>query len=522
MPLSLNISSEAKRALVVGLLFVFVFFAWEGRQGFSLWDEGYLWYGIQRVMHGEVPIRDFQAYDPGRYYWSALIMWVSGSSGISAVRYTLVILQAAALVPVLAWLGASSNKRGAGTYLFICALTLMVWMVPRHKLFDISISIGLVCVLAAWTLRPTTRRYFGAGAFVGFVAYFGRNHGIYGALASIGILVYLAVRCEDWHAWWRGIASFVVGGFVGYLPMFVTMLLAPGFTSALIESIKFLFDVKSTNLPLPIPWPWLARFGTVGLVDAFRDLTLGMFFLSTLAFGASAIIYVLFCRWRHRAVSPLLVACAFAAIPYAHYAFSRADAGHLAQGIFPTLIGILTLAGTRSALSRYFIAVPLCVASIFAMLPLHPGWQCMGARHCALMNIDGDSLRVDAVAEKDVLLLQKLKRDFGSTGRPFFVAPLLPGAYALLGARSPTWEIYTAWNRSDAFQQDEIARLKQARPAFVVVYDLPLDGREELRYKNTHPLMDQYIKDNFERLEGYSVNPAHEVYRSRDAARGSR
>ncbi|TPG48684.1 hypothetical protein EAH75_09620 [Rhodanobacter glycinis] len=506
-------------AAVIGIISVAISFIWERRQGFSLADEGYLWYGIQRVLSGEVPIRDFQAYDPGRYYWSAFLMWLSGTNGIVAVRDTLAILQGFSLAVVLWWLAITDTRQksvGVGVgFIIIAALVLVAWMGPRHKLYDISISIGLICVLANLVRCSSRINYFSAGLFTGLAAYFGRNHGVYGAVAACGVFFYLSIGCIDWRSWRQGIALYVVGIIVGYLPMLATMLLAHGFTTAFIGSIEFIFKVKETNLPLPVPWPWLASFGTAPPAEALRALLLGLFFVAIAFFACLSICYVLWARKKGRAIPPLLVACAFCAVPYLHYAYSRADMSHLAQGVFPALIGTLALIVSVPSKPRVLAAGALCIASWFTTAQMHPGLQCLERGACVRVTVGNDALRMDQSTARNVELLRQLANQFAPVGQSFFVAPFMPGAYALFRARSPTWEIYTAWPRSDAFQREEIARIAASKPGFILIDDDSLDGRDALRYRNTHPLIYQYIQTNCERVRNFSDETVYHIYRPR-------
>jgi hypothetical protein len=498
--------------ICLGFILTVLMYVWEGHQGFSLLDESYLWYGVQRVMAGEVPIRDFQAYDPGRYYWAAFFMALSGTRGIVAVRVAMLTLQALALMAAISCLVRGVKKTSA-VYVVICALTLCVWMVPRHKLFDIAISIGLVCVLASFARRPSRLSGFMIGLFVGLAACVGRNHGAYGAIASTGLFSYLAIRCEDWQMWRRNIALCFAGAFVGYLPMLAMMCLVRGFAAAFFDSIKFIFEVKATNLPLPVPWPWVASFSGAPEADAVRTVFVGLFFVVVIVFPVGSTIRVVIERIKGRSVNPLLTACAFCSIPYAHFAFSRADLPHLAQSIFPALIGMLFLIMSAPLMLRLIMVSTLCIVSIFTALPMHPGWQCLEGRACERILVGSDVINVDRSTARDVTLFRQLDQQFSPQRRDFYVAPFAPGAYALLDAKSPTWEIYTAWPRNEMFQRQEIQRIQKSEPDFVIITDYALDGREDLRFRNTHPLINQYIQTNYIRVSGLKDNAAYQIYR---------
>ena len=502
--------------LVLATFIVFVLFIWHGTKGFNLWDEGFLWYGAQRVMLGEVPIRDFMAYDPGRYYWSAALMSLWDDNGIMALRGAVAVFQAMGLFVGLLLIARTVKKQNF-LYLLLSAITLVVWMFPRHKLFDISLSILLIGVLAFLVKSPTIRGYIFAGLCVGLVAIFGRNHGIYSVAGSLGVMLWLGLKRTEGPGLIKGFALWTGGVTVGFSPILFMVLLVPGFYSAFWDSIRFLFEMKATNLPLPIPWPWLVNFNSVPLGESIRGVLVGLFFCTTIIFGVLSIVWVLWLKFQNKHVSPALVAASFLALPYAHYAYSRADVGHLAQGIFPLLVGCLVLLATQPAKIKWPLALMLCTASLWVSHVFHPIFQCQISMQCVNIEISGNNLQVDPGTASDIGLLRDLSNQYAPGNQSFIATPFWPGAYALLERKSPMWEIYALFPRPQAFEQAEIERIKIVKPGFALVFDLPLDGRDELRFRNTHPLIHQYILDNFQLLPN-SPNPAYQIYKAKGGA----
>ena len=64
------------------------------------------------------------------------------------------------------------------------------------------------------------------------------------------------------------------------------------------------------------------------------------------------------------------------------------------------------------------------------------------------------------------------------------------------------------------FEKKQIERIEMSRPGFVIVLDFSLDGRDEWRFKNTHPLLYQYITKHFVVVPD-SPNPAYVIYKKK-------
>lgn len=277
------------QSLVISVITVIAFFLWEGNKGINLADEGLLWYGSQRVMLGEVPIRDFISYDPGRYYWSAIIMFLYGDNGIMTLRGAIAIFQTIGLFVGLYLIG-SSSKKSSFFYSLLCALILVAWMHPRHKFFDISLSIIMIGALTLLIKNPTKKSYFIAGFFIGLVAFFGRNHGVYGVVGLLSVLLWSSLQKNDPLNIKIEYRELIAGAVIGFSPLILMLFSIDGFYTAFLDSIPFIFKNDTNNIALQIPYPWRINFISLTLNDAIRKIVIGLLFIALLLGGLVTII----------------------------------------------------------------------------------------------------------------------------------------------------------------------------------------------------------------------------------------
>jgi hypothetical protein len=483
----------------------------EGWRGLSLADEGYLWYGVQRVLAGEVPIRDFLAYDPGRYYWLAGWMRLGGGTGIVALHAADALTGAGAIflgcLTMARW-GGVARARG---WLVLVAAVLWLWLTPGYKMADLGVTIGLIAGLGWLAERPDARGHFLAGLAVGLAAECGRNHALYGLGGSLLLMALTWRERQAVCSLPRAIGAAAGGLTVGYLPVLVMLAFCPGFAASFLESVAQTLARGYTNFPRPIPWPWLARLGPLGPMSFVREVAMGVFFVGLLVFAVGGLGWVARRIRRNRPMSPGLLSCLALGLPYAQYAFSRADIEHLALGIFPALLGTLFLLARGSTAVRWGGGAALAVASVAATFTAQPFW--LGHRYhwTDRIAIDGQTVLVDPETAGQVKLLRQLVERYAPRGENFLAMPDWPGAYSLFDRKSPVWEIYAQHSRSVEFQQAEIRRFEAAAPAFVVLHDFALDGLDEHRFVRTHPELDRYLHEHFRIIPMDGLPPGVEV-----------
>jgi hypothetical protein len=498
-------------ALLFSIAWVTALFLLQRHFDFNIADGGFLWYGAERTLAGDVPLRDFMAYDPGRYWLVAMFMAAVRDHGMVTLRAWMYLVEAVAVCLVVVTVARSSTRV---SFIQLCGIALLasLWMYPEHKTIDIVLSIAIVLVLSLLVEKPTAARFFWTGVYVGASAVIGRNHGLYGVIACLLTVILFSIKHRRQFPLVSRAAWGVLGIGAGYLPIILALIVVPGFGSAFAQSVLLNLHSNSTNLPLPVPWPWLVKFDALAPLDVAQQVAIGLGFVALPLFSLAGVIHLL--RLSGSAISrshAVFAAAVIAAIPYEHYAFSRADTTHLTHSVFPMLIGLICWPEGKKSIKRWMIPV-LFVASAIGMLPLMPRLEALRNGNWQRVTVGADTLVVEPNTAQAILFLQNIDRTFVSPGKTLWVTPLWPSAYPLLGRVSPVWDLYGLFHRDRQFEEAEIRRLQLAPVAVVVVVDGALDGRDDLRFKNTHPLEQQYLETHFKELPSASPAPSIHVY----------
>ncbi|MBD1837179.1 hypothetical protein [Coleofasciculus sp. FACHB-501] len=501
------------KVFLLSLALVTASFILQGNIGINVADEGFLWYGTIHTALGEVPIRDFQSYDPGRYYWGAAWFRIFGNDGILSLRISTAIFQSVGLT-----FGLLSLRRVTQSWsiLTIEGLLLLLWMYPRHKLFEPSIAMAAVYFGILLLERPSLLRHFIAGAFVGLSAFLGRNHGLYTFLSFL-LLIFLIWAKLDRNNLIKRLSLWVAGLFVGYSPMFFMLVLVPGFFNSFVDSIKFLFRFGKTNYPLPVPWVWHPNYSEMNLIESANAFFIGLFFLILPLFNILILIQLFLSKRDALRLKHPLIASTLVSLTYMHHAFSRADLPHLAQSIHPLLIGLISLPSAFQFKFRKSLNIVLLSATLFATVfsvgiasPYYLKATTPPEQYVK-SSITNDALWMDIGSASIIDIFRQINNQFIKQNEGLLIAPPWPGFYPILQRKSPLWDIYLVFPETEDRQKAMIAELRHKNVNWIILGDVASDGRDELRFKNTHPLLWNHFQEDFKVIDTKSLPDNYEL-----------
>ena len=413
---------------VLTLILSFGSFFIDGDVTLNLSDEGYLWYGMRAVNAGQVPIRDFQAYDPGRYIWAAGFSHLFGDD-LVAMRAGCVLFQC---MGILAGLLAVRRLSRDWKFLLPVALIFVMWMIPRYKVFEQSIALMAIYAAVRLVERPTLRQHFVTGIFVGLMAFIGRNHGLY-QFVGFGLAISLLAR-GAWRELPKRMGMWSAGIAAGYLPQWAMLAFVPGYFAAFLALLDRNVTIGS-NVALPVPWPWLLPTGYDPIM-ASNWFAEGFFYCAIVGFIAFAAIRLVFLKRETLPGLAVFFAAACMVPPYAHHTFSRADYVHLAHSV-PGL-SVAILAGCfmmRPDIQRW---LPMTAAGALVFLSALATWMHMPLFAEALspagtfvemkiagrtMHVAKDTAAIVMIGEKLAGTMARLRRTGGSQRRWLVTSP---------------------------------------------------------------------------------------------------
>ncbi len=503
------------RCVSIALILCALSFAAQGWLGFNPQDEAFLWYGVVRTHSGELPLRDFRAYDPGRYLWSAA--WAAWfGDGLVAVRAASAIF---ACIGISAGLLVVSRATRHPIHLVFAGVVFVVWMATPWKLYEPSIALLGVWVATRVLEQPSRARWVACGLFVGIAAFFGRNLGVYSGFGMILVAVHLRWKARE--SWLRSLPALSAGTVVGYAPMLLLIAFAPGFGTAFLDSIAFYLRQSDLNVSRPVPWPWLVHVAQRPFSAVARELSIGaLFALVPLSYAIGAVLAARTRPEKVAHVAPILAAV-FLGIPFFHHASVASESSHLAQCIHPflvvTLCASLAFRAERARRVRVVSWTALGVLTWFAVVSVMPIVRRATApegQEFGVVRVGRDDLWLPPGSAASVNNLRRIIRRNVPEDEPVFVTAQHLAVLPMFERKSPVWDIYPAWPADGAEQDRMLRELESVR--WALVDSRPLGGDPRVKFERTHPRVWSMLHTEFERVPVTRENDELQLLRRKD------
>ncbi len=498
--------------LVVAISFGSFFM--DGSTGINFADEGYLWYGMTAMKAGQVPIRDFHAYDPGRYFWVTGWSYVLGDS-LVAMRAACVFFQCIGMVCALLAVRRVSRE---WWFLGLVALILVQWMSPQYKLFEQSIGLIGIYVAVRLIERPTIRQYFISGICIGLMAFFGRNHGLY-QVGAFGMISLFLARGE-WALLPRRVLACAGGIVIGYLPQLLMLVFVKGYLAGYIFLLQTDLAGRS-GLPSPVPWPWRLPAEMPGFLWCGM-LAEGLFYMALPAF----VLIALFRTWQlgreGMARHPLVPAAACVTLFYQQHSFARPEWVHLAHSVPGLVVGVIALCHAGWVKAPRWLPLAGALTLLGFTIPARAIYSGLVSEMVAPAGtfveaeVGGQTMHIPTSSATVLKLAHRVADQLAKPDEPVVFLPHSPGLFPATHRLSPLHQIYFIVPMPAAEEEATIARFKESHVKWVILRDYALDGRDDLRFYRTNPLVFAYLRENFSPVNLPETPPSTFVLRHKD------
>ena len=453
-------------------------------RGLDLADEGYLWHGALEVLKGKVPIRDFRAYDLGRYYWCAFWMRLLGSRNRS-IRIGMMVIQVGGV-----WLASvliyTATHSWLATMLWAFAITSCIH--PWYRSIESTFSIAGVAMAAMLVNSPMPAQAMAIGFLTALSLLAGLNLAIYNAGGAFIAICFAPSSSTTSAA--VVLYAYLTGVAVGVAGLLLLFWAIPGLLHAYWQKkILTVLRRRSTNLALPVPWLWRKTSEDRFIKTCFTALPF---------FYAGSLVWLLLNRHTPSAGNTVFIAAVCVGVFYMHHALSRADSVHLFVAIPPCLIALAPLL-FRDWLG-WIVGVAIAGAVfryVYARNDLFLAYWRNPEGFCRY-GVDGDLLWVPITLATDLNAMRQVVDAHTAQREPALFVPVLVTLYPLFVRRPAAYDLFCVHAASRAAQEEMIASVKQQDVRLALVWNGPLDGRDDRRFSSTHPLVWNHLQVGFQ------------------------